>query len=56
MVRSGIWILLVDGPLTSSNAWYCTGESAWIHASSGAGTVNARAQVRVTTPRQRSDR
>lgn len=56
MVRSGIWILLVDVPLTSANAWSCRKESDWIHASSGAGTVIARAQVRVTTPRQRSDR
>ena len=56
MVRSGIWILLVDVPLTSANAWSCREESNWIHASSGTGTVNARAHVRVTTPRQRSDR
>ena len=46
----------VDVPLTCSNTWYCTGESAWIYASSGAGTVNARAQVRVSTKRHGSHR
>ena len=56
MVRSGIWILLVDVPLTSANAWSCREESDWIHASSGAGTVNARAQVRVSTRRDGSSR
>lgn len=39
----------VDVPLTCSGAWNCRGESGWIYASSGAGTVNARAQVRVRT-------
>ena len=56
MVGSGIRILLVDVSLTSANAWSYRKESNWIHASSGAGTMIARAQVRVTTPRQRSDR
>ncbi len=56
MVKSGIWILLVDVPLTSANAWSCREESNWIHAPSGGGTVNARAQLRARTPRQRSDR
>ncbi len=46
----------IDVPLTCAHAWYCTGRSDWLYASSGAGTVNSRAQVRVRTQRRGSHR
>ena len=39
----------VDVPLSCTNRWSCSGQSAWIAATSGAGTVSARARAEVST-------
>lgn len=39
----------VHVPLDCSTPWICSGSSDWLYSSSGAGTVNARVQVRVRT-------